>query len=574
MKVLSFLKPYRTSIIIALFFMLIELIVELVQPLFMAKVIDDGIMVKNLLNVVKWGGLMLGISLIAFFSGIINSFYASHTSQSFSYDVRIHLFKKIQSFSFEDINQFESASLMTRLTNDVTQIQNTVFMSLRIMLRAPLLVVGGTILALIVNAKLGFLLAVVIPFLIVFLWRAMKKGGQLFNSVQKKLDDVNSIMRENLAGIRLIKALIRKNHELKRFAKRSEDLKKRTVSALRLSETTRPIIMLVMNLTLLGILWFGHMLVARGGIKVGDVVAIVNYATRITTAFSPLSFIMMGLSRAKASAQRISNVLEATSDSADVKRPSSLPHVIEGEVTFDQVSFHYPGSNHQVISNLSFTALPGQTVAILGATGSGKSSLVQLIPRLYDIDSGAIFIDNIDIRELELNDLRSQIGFVPQNVFLFTGTVKENIAWGREGASMEQIIKAAKAARIHETICGLPKQYDTVLGQKGINLSGGQKQRLSIARALVRQPKILILDDSTSALDLKTERNFLQALKDYDCTTFIITQKISTAMEADQILLLQEGELLAKGTHDTLIKNVPLYQQIFQSQFGRKSGTC
>ncbi|MBO9130989.1 ABC transporter ATP-binding protein [Bacillus sp. 165] len=571
-KALSFLKPYRFYMTIALSFMLVELAVELWQPLLMAKIIDDGVMEKDLHVVFKWGGVMVGISIIAFIAGVLNSFYAAHISQSYGYDVRTNVFKKVQAFSFTNFNQFPAASLITRMTNDVTQIQNTVFMSLRIMLRAPLLVIGGTIMALIVDFKLALFLVIVIPLLITFLIWAMNRGAKLFRSVQGNLDAVNGVMRENLLAMRLIKALIRRGYELKRFTKASEHLKNRTVSVLRLMETTMPVLLLVMNLCILGILWFGNMQINTGETKIGEVVAILNYATRITAAFTPLSFIIMAFSRARASAQRITEVLETTIDLTDSINSSPALQAVEGEVEFTEVAFRYPGTDSSVLSDISFNVSPGEMVAVLGATGAGKSSLFQLIPRLYDVNEGAILVDGQDVRKMKLEYLRKQIGFVPQEALLFTGTVKENIMWGKEDASMDEIIEAAKSAQIHDTICKLPMQYDTVLGQKGVNLSGGQKQRLSIARALVRKPKILLLDDSTSALDLKTEAKLLQAIKQYTCTIFIITQKISTAMAADKILLLEEGKLLAEGDHSYLLQNSSLYKRIFQSQFAEEEG--
>lgn len=574
LKVLSMLKPYRFPMAVALLFMFVELAVELWQPLLMAKIIDDGVMKKDLHVIWQWGGLMIGISCFAFMGGILNSFYAAHVSQSYGYDVRTSVFKKVQAFSFSNFDRFPTSSLITRMTNDVTQIQNTVFMSLRIMLRAPLVVIGGTIMALIVNVKLALFLAAVIPLLIAFLIWAMNKGGKLFRSVQEKLDAVNEVMRENLSGMRLIKALLRKEHERKRFTKANEELKNQTVSALRLMETTMPILLLVMNVSILGILWFGNMQVSTGETKVGEVVAIVNYAMRITGAFTPLSFIIMAFSRARASAHRISEVLETEIDLVDANDISSSSQKLEGRVEFRNVSFRYPGTDSFVLKDISFVFRPGKTVAVLGATGSGKSSLFQLIPRLYDASDGEIFIDNQDIQKMKLAHLRKQIGFVPQEALLFTGTVRENIAWGKEDSSMEEIIEAAKHAQIHETICKLPKQYNTRLGQKGVNLSGGQKQRLSIARALVRKPRLLLLDDSTSALDLKTEAKLLQALKQYTCTTCIITQKISTAMEADWILLLEDGKLLTQGDHYSLLKNSALYQRIYRSQFGEGNEEC
>jgi ATP-binding cassette subfamily B multidrug efflux pump len=569
-KVISFLKPYRVAMGVALFLMLLELFVELGQPLIMAKIIDDGIMQKDLSVVLQWGGILIGMSFLAFLSGITNSFYAAHVSQSLGYDVRRGLFEKVQSFSFADFNRFPTSSLITRMTNDVQQIQNTMFMSLRIAMRAPLLVLGGIIMAFLVNVKLALIITIAIPLLLLFLSWVMKRGGELFQSVQEKLDGVNNVMRENLSGIRLIKAFLRRGHEAKRFTAATENLKDETVSVLRLMELTMPVLLLVMNLGIIGVLWFGSFEISAGNATVGEVVAIVNYATRITGAFSIISWIIMAFSRAKASSNRISKVLSTETDLSERDERELLPEQVDGKVEFRSVTFQYPGSSSPVLQNISIVAKPGETIAILGATGAGKSSLFQLIPRLYETTEGSILIDGIPIDLIKAEALRNLIGYVPQEALLFSGSVKDNIAWGKPEATIEEMIFAAESAQIHETIMKLPKQYDTVVGQKGVNLSGGQKQRISISRAILRKPKILLLDDSTSALDLKTEAKLLHALREYTCTTLIITQKISTAMEADKIILLEEGKILAEGKHDELLRSSSLYQQIFKSQFGEE----
>ncbi|KPB06116.1 ABC transporter ATP-binding protein [Bacillus sp. CHD6a] len=567
-RIFSYLKPYRLAVSIALLLMLTELVVELLHPLLMAKIIDEGILTGDLDAVMKWGGIMVLFSFIAFAAGVTNSFFAAHVSQNFGFDIRRGLFGKIQSFSFANFSLFPTSSLITRMTNDVTQIQNTVFMSLRIMLRAPLLVVGGVIMALIVNWQLAIFLVIGVPVLFLFLIWVMKKGGALFKAVQEKLDGVNNVMRENLGGIRLIKAFLRRKHEINRFGRASEELKDQTVSALRLMEITMPILLLIMNGSILAVLWFGTIGVSNGGAQVGEVVAIVNYATRITGALSIFSFIIMAFARAKASAHRITDVLEEEIDLVDKIDVDKEATFLNGEIEFESVAFRYPNTDIPVLEDISFRAEAGSTVAIMGATGAGKSSLFQLIPRLYDVDQGIIRVDGKDLTDLSLKKLRKQIGYVPQEALLFSGTVKENIAWGKEDATLEEIIQVAKDAQIHETIDRLPKKYETVLGQKGVNLSGGQKQRLSIARALVRKPKILMLDDSTSALDLKTEAKLLAAIKKYQCTMFIVTQKVSTAMEADKILLIEDGMLLEEGSHDKLMATSDLYMKIYQSQFG------
>ncbi|MBM7704270.1 ABC transporter ATP-binding protein [Metabacillus iocasae] len=569
MSIFSFLKPYRLPMAVALLFMLTELIVELVHPLLMAKVIDEGIMQNDLVMVIKWGSIMIGMSLLAFVSGILNSFYASHVSQSYGYDVRRGLFSKIQSFSFSNLSQFPTSSLITRMTNDVTQTQNTIFMSLRIMLRAPLLVIGGVLMAFLVNAKLALVLMTVIPILLIFLMWMMKKGRVLFQAVQQKLDGVNSVMKENLSGMRIVKAFLRHDYEMNRFTKANEQLRGQTVRVLKVMEVTLPILLFVMNMSMLVVLWIGSFEVRSGNAQVGEIVAIINYAFRITSAFSIFSFIIMAFSRARASASRIQEVLETEVDLTDNMNDESFV-VQGGQIVFEDVSFHYPGTDQSVLQNISFTAEQGETVAILGATGSGKSSLFQLIPRLYDATSGAVFIDGRNVADVRAQDLRKSIGFVPQEALLFTGTIKENLAWGKEDATDDDMVQAAKDAQIHETIQKLPRKYETKIGQRGVNLSGGQKQRLSIARALIRKPSILLLDDSTSALDLKTEAKLLKALKTYTCTTLIITQKVSTAREANRILLLEDGKLVNQGTHEELVETSTLYQKIVQSQFGKE----
>ncbi|OZM56979.1 ABC transporter ATP-binding protein [Lottiidibacillus patelloidae] len=570
LKVLSFLKPYKIHVSVALFFMLTELAVELSQPLLMAKIIDDGIVQRDMNTVIVWGSVMVGISLIAFASGIINSFYAAHVSQGLGYDLRVRLYEKIQSFAFANFNTYPTSSLITRMTNDVMQIQQTMFMSLRIMMRAPLLIIGGLVMALLVNSKLAISILISVPLLFFFLIWVLRKGSKLYTSVQKRLDKVNSVMRENLFAIRLIKALVTRKHEGKRFNRANEDLKEKTVRALRLMEATTPILMVVMNFSIIVILWFGNFGVTNGSIQVGEVVAIINYTTRITAAMSIFSWIIMAFSRAKASSARIVEVIDEEVHLVDKKYANDKWQVRHGKVEFRNVTFQYPQADSAAIEKLSFVAEPLHTVAILGATGSGKTSLMQLIPRLYDVNSGAIFIDDTSIDRYKLKHLRSKVGVVPQEAMLFSGTIKENIAMGKEHATFEEIRAAAKSAQIHETIEKFPNGYETVLGQKGVNLSGGQKQRLSIARALVRKPKILLLDDSTSALDLKTEGKLLEAVKQYECTTIIVTQKISTAMEADTILLLEDGKLLTSGSHDVLIRNSELYQKIYASQFGEE----
>ena len=564
------MKPYRKSAILALLLMLGELVVELWHPLLMAKVIDEGILTGDTGAILRWGGLMTLVALGGFAAGIINSYYSAHVSQGIGYDIRGELFEKVQAFSFSNFNLFQPSTLITRMTNDITQIQNLVFMSLRIMLRAPLMMVGGVVLAFTINARLALVLVIVTPVLLAMLLWLMTRGFHLFRSVQERLDRTNNVLRENLLGMRVIKAFVRFGHEIRRFTDANGELRDRTMSALRFMELGVPMLLLVMNLSLIVILWYGGRQVTGHAANVGEVVAVVNYATRITASFTVISWIVSSIARARASALRVVEVLETGIDLESSADADPSIRITRGEVEFDRVGFRYPGAAGPLLEDVSFKAEAGTTVALLGATGSGKSSLFQLIPRLYDVTEGHVRIDGHDVRDMKLETLRESIGYVPQEAVLFTGTVKENLLWGKEDATMEEIVEAAKAAQIHDTIDKLPLKYDTRLGQQGVNLSGGQKQRLSIARALIRRPRILLFDDSTSALDAKTEARLLAALRRYPCTILMITQKISTAMGADRILILEDGRLLAQGDHETLLHRSPLYRRIIESQSGRE----
>ncbi|ACX63628.1 ABC transporter ATP-binding protein [Paenibacillus sp. Y412MC10] len=569
--VFSILKKYRVAAIAALAMMLIELTVELIQPLLISKIIDDGIQKQDMSVVWMWGAVLTGSAIIAFIAGISSSFFAAHTSQGLGYDLRDQLYDKVQSFSYSIFNRFATSSLITRLTGDVTQIQDTVFMGLRFMTRVPLVVLGSIIMALVVNVKLGLLLVLTVPVLFIFIAWIMKRAADAFRSVQQRLDAVNGVIQENLTGIRLIRVFVRMGHEIERFARTSGKLMSTTVSTLRLTETTMPFILLVMNAGIMAVLWFGRKDIASGSASVGEVVAVVNYSLRCIGAMSALSWVVVAFSRGRASAQRAQEVLGTEDMAAGANKDQAGKVDIQGGVKFEQVSFSYPGSDIDVLTDISFEAKPGERIAIMGATGSGKSSLVQLIPRLYEEEKGTVLVDGVDAASIDEVNLRSSIGYVPQEVLLFSGTVRENIAWGREDATMEEIQEAARRAQIHETIEHLPNGYDTMLGQRGVNLSGGQKQRLSIARALVRKPAILILDDSTSALDVRTEGALLDALKDLSCTTFLITQKISSTTSADLILLLDDGRLIGKGNHDALMKSSALYRRIYESQYGEEA---
>ncbi|MEK4851112.1 ABC transporter ATP-binding protein [Paenibacillus sp. FSL H7-0756] len=567
---LTFLKKYRVAAIAALVMMLIELAVELSQPLLISKIIDDGIRQQDTAVVWLWGGVLVGSAAVAFLAGILSSFFASHVSQGFAFDLRDKLYEKVQSFSYDIFSRFPTSSLITRLTGDVTQIQDTIFMGLRFMTRIPLVVIGSVIMALVVHIKLGLLLTVTLPFLVIFMIWLMRRASELFRNVQSRLDGVNGVIQENLTGIRLIRVFVRMGHEIGRFATFSGELMRSTIAALRLTETSTPFIMIIVNAGILAVLWFGRIEISAGDATLGQTVAVINYSLRTMGALSALSWIMVSFSRARASSGRVTEVMAASDGPGELGMTSGegLASAVQGKVEFQRVSFSYPGSDIKVLDDISFTVQPGERVAIMGATGSGKSSLVTLIPRLYECGSGSILVDGQKHTEMDMQTLRGSIGYVPQEVLLFTGSIRENIAWGNAAASHAEIEQAAAAAQIHDTVAGLPQGYDTALGQRGVNLSGGQKQRLSIARALVRRPAILILDDSTSALDAVTEGLLLAELKKLSCTTFLITQKISSTASADLILLLDEGRLIAQGTHSELMDESALYRKIYQSQTG------
>lgn len=571
--VFSYLRKYRVAAIAALFMLLLELMVELIQPYLIQKIIDDGIQQENLTVVWTWGGFLLGSAVIAFVAGISSSFYAAHASQGFGADLREALYEKVQAFSYAVFNRFATSSLIIRLTGDITQIQDTVFMSLRFATRLPLVVIGSVIMALVVNVRLGLFLAFTVPILLVFIFFIMKKVSVLFRNVQNRLDEVNGVAQENLIGIRLIRVFVRMGHEVQRFGRSIHKLMTSTMSAQRLAETTMPFIMLIMNASVLFILWFGRKeIVVTGSASLGEVVAVINYAVRTMGALSMLSWIVATFSRANASVQRIQEVLQTDQDVYDTKESTSSPSpTLKGIIEYKGVHFRYPEGEMNVLSDITFQAKPGDRVAIMGATGSGKTSLVQLLLRLYEPNEGTITIQDHNIQEMPVEELRNAIGYVPQEAVLFTGSVRDNIAWGNENASLDEMQEAARKAQIHDTIMSLPNGYDTMLGQRGVNLSGGQKQRLSIARALVRHPQILILDDSTSALDVKTEAALLHELNELSCTTFIITQKISSTLSADLILLLDEGRLIASGTHEELLIESTLYRRIYESQYGQEA---
>ncbi|MCA0971252.1 ABC transporter ATP-binding protein/permease [Halobacillus litoralis] len=562
-RLFTYSLSYKWSAIIALALMGIELVVELVQPLLMAKIVDEGIVAGDFSVVSGWGAVLVGLSLLAFAAGVTNSFFAARLSQGVGYDLRRDLFEKVQSFTSRNFQSYSTPGLITRITNDVVQIQNLLFMFVRIALRAPLFIVFALFMAFTIDVQLSLILIVAVPLFLAFLFFILSKGVRLFSRVQQKVDRVNTVIRENLTGIRLIKGFNRGKHEEERFRGVNDDLMDKNKRALWLMEVAMPVVMLGMNIIILVVLWMSVDRLAANSIQPGEVVAIVNYATRIMFTFSIFTFLIMVFSRGNASANRITDVLDEETPSYLHEKKGESP-VLKGKVSFEDVSFRH--GEMTTLDSISFQAEAGRTIGILGETGSGKTSLLHLIPRLYEKTSGAIYLDHHPIEALDVKSLRQQISLVPQEIHLFSGTVKENIAWGKEEASDAEIREAAEQAQIHEFITTLPNGYETRLGQKGVTFSGGQKQRLSIARALVRKPKILILDDSTSALDAHTEHRLMEALREQSCTVFMVAQKISSLKAAHDILVLHKGKLIAEGPHEQLLKESDYYREVYQSQ--------
>ncbi|RUS55748.1 ABC transporter ATP-binding protein [Kurthia sp. 3B1D] len=562
-KILAYMGPYKWPAIIALAFMLVELAVELIQPLIIGKIVDEGIMKGDMTYVVTWGSIMMGLGLLAFAAGITNSFFSAHAAQSFAYDLRIALFKKVQSLSMPNFLKFPTSALITRLTNDVTQVQQVFFMSMRFMLRAPLVVIGSLILVFFVNVELALYLVAPVPFLLLFLWYMVKKGGQSFERVQRTIDRVNRVIQENLQATRLIKAYMRGLYESSRFVKIAQKLRDNTSRALQLMEIVQPILLVVMNAALLIIIWFGAEQIQARSMPVGDLVAVINYALRITGNFSMFSFIIVLFARAKASADRMEEVLAI--EQATTATTLNPTKENDAEVTFERVNFSYV-EGKEILKDIDFTLRPREQIAIMGATGSGKSTLLQLIPRLYDATAGQVTVEGVPIAQWPVAALREKIGFVPQRSLLFTGTIFDNIVWGKKDATLEEVEEACKKAQIHDAIMAFDDGYQTRVGQKGVNLSGGQKQRIAIARALIRKPAILLFDDSMSALDIQTEEKLWAALQKEQATMIVVTQKVHTAQATDRVFLMDDGKIVASGTHDELSKTSPLYAAIIESQ--------
>lgn len=574
----KYAKKYWLPFSVAIIFLTIEATADLLLPTIMAKIIDVGVANRDMDYVLKMGGIMLLITGFGAVTATGRNFISSYVSQNFGADVRADLFRKIQSLSFQNIDKFDRASLVTRLTNDVTQIQTFTNGLMRIFVRAPLLCIGSLIMAVRLNLDLSIVLAIVVPIIAILIMLNMRLGFPRFIKVQKAMDWVNRVMREYLSGVRVVKAFNVFNFEISKFAQANLELQSTATSVSRLMSIFGPMMLTVMNIGIVAVLWFGGYGVQNGNIQVGEIIAFTNYMIQILFSLRMISMVFIMFVRAKASAGRISEVFSEENRMVDTvssfDKKSQQSSRTKGQIDFHNVSFSYEGaSGEPVLKNITFTCLPGETVGIIGSTGSGKSSLINLIPRFYDVSEGSVEVDGIDVREYNLKDLRAKIAVVPQQTMLFTGTLAENIRWGKENATEEEIKQATAIAQAESFIDASPEGYETMLGQGGINLSGGQKQRLSIARALVKQPEILILDDSTSAVDVTTEAKIKKALKEYvaGLTCIIITQRISSIKDADKILVLDDGKLVGYGTHEKLIADCQVYQEIHHSQMGKEA---
>jgi len=569
-QLMHFLKPYWHWALLAPLMMMLEVAMDLLQPRMIERIIDQGIAQGNMSLVIHTGFIMIGLAVIGGVGGVGCTTFSTLASQGFGTDLRDTMYRKIQSFSFGNLDQLETGHLITRLTNDITQVQDAVSMMLRIMVRAPLLLIGSLILAIITSPRLALLLVVLGPLVLGMLIWVINRVHPLFSKLQQKLDQLNTVMQENLAGVRVVKAFVRAEHENNRFRGANEELKDQTVYAIRTVSAVMPAVMLMVNLGMVSAVWFGGARIVAGNMQVGQLIAFINYIMTTLRSLMFVSMLVMRFARAEASAERVQEVLDAEPKVQD--RPDAIADLAcQGRVRFEAVSFCYgDDGGDPVLKGIDFAAEPGQTVAILGATGSGKSSLVNLIPRFYDVTEGRVAIDGVDVRDMDQAHLRRQIGMALQESVLFSGTIRDNIRYGRPDASEEEVIAAAKAAQAHDFILEFPDGYDSVVGQRGVNLSGGQKQRIAIARALLVQPAVLILDDSTSSVDVETEVKIQEALEGLmrDRTSFVIAQRISTVLTADKILVLDDGRIAAEGTHRDLLASSPIYREIYDSQLG------
>ena len=570
----SYILPYKSAFILGPLMMVTEVLGEILLPKFMSMIINHGVAQKDDGYILKMGLVMAITSFLMAAGGILGAYFAAKASISFTSDLRRDLFARVQQFSFKNIDTFSTGSLVTRLTNDIQQVQNLIMMGLRMMLRAPGMFLGALVMAFWMNAELAAVILVVIPLLTAAIVWILRTAYPRFTAMQKALDTLNSGIQEVLTNVRVVKSFVREDYEEKRFADTNRELKEAGLRALKIVIATMPVMMFAMNVTTLAIVWFGGNLIIGGRMAVGDLTAFTTYIVQILMSLMMLSMVFLQSSRAMASIRRIDEVLDEPIDLSDENASQKDRKVEKGRVEFKDVSFSYREGGEPVLSHISLTAEPGETIGILGATGSGKTSLVQLIPRLYDVTEGSVRVDGIDVREYSLKNLRDGVGMVLQKNVLFSGTIEENLRWGDETATEEEVRRAAVYAQADSFVNSFAEGYKTEMGQGGVNVSGGQKQRLCIARALLKKPKILILDDSTSAVDTATEAAIRTAFREdlKDTTKFIIAQRLSSLEYADRILVLEDGRIIGEGTQEKLLASCEAYREIYETQYGKRAG--
>lgn len=570
-KLFKYLKPYAMSVAVVLVLIFFQSLSDLYLPTLMSDIVNKGIFSGDTNYIIRIGGKMLLVAAGGTACAVLASYLSSKISSGFGKILRKEVFSKVESFSLNEFNSIGTASLITRTTNDITQIQQVMIIIFRMMVSAPMMCIGGIIMAVSKDAKLSLVLVAVLPILALLIYVIANKGIPLFKSMQIKIDKLNLVVREELTGIRVIRAFNRSDHEKSRFNKANYDLTQNAVKVNRIMAALMPLMMLIINFTTIAIIWFGAKRVDGGNMQIGDLMAFIQYAMQILFSLIMVSMMFVMIPRASASADRINEVLDINPEIKDAEATKNADDK-RGFVEFNNVTFSYPGAEKPVISNISFKAKPGETVAVIGGTGSGKSTLINLIPRFYDIQSGSILVDGVDIKEMSQESLRAKIGFVPQKTVLFTGTISENIRYGKEDAADEEVRHAAEISQSTEFIEKMEDGFDSVIAQGGTNVSGGQKQRLSIARALVRKPEIYIFDDSFSALDFKTDAKLRAALKKEtkDSTMIIVAQRVSTVMDADKIIVLDEGKIAGIGTHKELLNSCEVYHEIVSSQLSEE----
>lgn len=574
-KLIHFLKPYKKECIVGPLFKLLEAILELLLPTIMALVINNGVITKDTSYVLKMGSLMLCMSVLGFISSLVCQYFAARASQGFGTNLRNTLFQHISSLSYRELDSLGTPSLINRITNDVNQLQLAVAMLIRLVVRAPFICIGAIIMAMLLNFKLSLILIATTPFFAIILYFFITKTSPIYRLYQQKLDKLSTIVRENLSGVRVIRAFAKIPVEEARFKESNEDLTHTAIHVGRISALLNPLTSLVMNLAIIVLLWVGGYQINSGSLSAGTIIAFVNYITQILLALIVVSNLIVIFTKASASANRINELLHTDASIKDISKGSLL---ISNENTpaieFKDVSFSYSSTGDMALENISITIEKGETIGIIGGTGSGKSTFINLIPRLYDVDTGEILINNVNIKEYPLVELRKIIGIVPQKSELFSGTIIENLRLGNEAASEEEeeVIKASKIAQAHEFISTLPDGYNTKVSRGGANFSGGQKQRLTIARALIKKPSILILDDSSSALDFATDAALRNALKENlgDMTVLIVSQRVSTIKDSSKIIVFDDGYIAGVGTHSQLMTNCEIYKEICLSQLSNE----